>query len=106
VVATRGHRYDDLALEAAARTPARYVGLVGSRRKTILIFHELLKRGIPIERVRELRGPIGLDIGALTPEEIAVSIMAEITMARLGGTGKPLRLEERHFQKAAARAAS
>ncbi|MDP3064848.1 MAG: XdhC family protein [Chloroflexota bacterium] len=105
VVATRGHRYDDMALEAAARTPARYVGLVGSRRKTILIFQELLKHGVPDGRVRELHAPIGLDIGALTPEEIAVSIMAEITMTRLGGAGRPLRLEERHFQRAASKAA-
>ncbi len=105
VVATRGHHLDDVALEAAARTPARYVGLVGSRRKTILIYEELIKHGIPMERLRQIHAPIGLDIGALTPDEIAVSILAEITMARLGGTGKPLTLEERLLDKAAEKAA-
>lgn len=99
VVATRGHRFDDLALEAAARTRARYVGLVGSKRKTILIFEALLKHGVPIERVRQIHAPIGLDIGALTPEEIAVSIMSEIIMDRLGGTGQPMKLDEKMMAK-------
>ncbi len=99
VVATRGHRFDDLALEAAARTRARYVGLVGSKRKTILIFEALLKHGIPMERVRQIHAPIGLDIGALTPEEIAVSIMSEIIMDRLGGTGRPMKLDDKMLEK-------
>ncbi|MFQ5860191.1 MAG: XdhC family protein, partial [Dehalococcoidia bacterium] len=99
VVATRGHRFDDLALEAAARTPARYVGLVGSRRKTILIHRQLLQKGIPLERVKDIHAPVGLDIGALTPEEIAVSIMAEIVMARMGGTGRPMKLDERQLAR-------
>lgn len=94
VVATRGHRFDDVALEAAARTQARYVGLVGSKRKTILIYENLVRRGIPLERIKAVRSPIGLDIHARTPDEIAVSIMAEILMFRLGGTGQPMKLEE------------
>ena len=94
VVATRGHRYDNVALEAAARTPARYVGLMGSKRKTVLIYEDLIRSGMPIERIKEIRSPIGLDIRARTPEEIAVSIMAEVLMFRLGGTGQPMTLEE------------
>lgn len=94
VVATRGHRFDDVALEAAARTQARYVGLVGSKRKTILIYENLVRRGVPLERIKAIRAPIGLDIHARTPDEIAVSIMAEILMFRLGGTGQPMKLEE------------
>ena len=96
IVATRGHRYDNVALAAAARSPASYVGLLGSRRKVILIYEDLLKMGISRERLEELRAPIGLDIHARTPEEIAVSIMAEILMFRLGGTGNVMKLEERH----------
>ena len=80
VIATRGHRYDNVALEAAAATNARYVGLLGSKRKTILIYEDLLRGGMPLERVRDLRAPIGLDVGARTPEEIAVSVMSEILM--------------------------
>jgi len=106
VIATRGHRYDDTALEAAARTPARYVALLGSKRKTIMIYEELIRRGLPIERVRELRAPSGLDITARTPEEIAISIVAEILMFRLGGTGLPLKLDEKLLQIAADHAQS
>ncbi|MFP6679324.1 MAG: XdhC family protein [Dehalococcoidia bacterium] len=101
VIATRGHRYDDTALEAAARTPARYVALLGSKRKTIMIYEELLRRGVPMDRVRSLRAPSGLDISARTPEEIAISIVAEILMFRLGGTGLPMKLDEKLLEVAA-----
>ena len=94
VVATRGHRFDNVALEAAARTPAKYVGLMGSRRKTILIYEDLMRSGLPMERIREIRSPIGLDIRGRTPEEIAVSIVAEMLMFRLGGTGEPMKLDD------------
>lgn len=106
VIATRGHRYDDTALEAAARTPARYVALLGSKRKTIMIYEELIRRGIPLDRIRELRAPSGLDIRARTPEEIAISIVAEILMYRLGGTGLPMKLDERLLQVAVKHAGS
>ncbi|MBI5211017.1 MAG: XdhC family protein [Elusimicrobia bacterium] len=91
VVATRGHRLDDAALEAAAATPARYVGLLGSRRKVGLIFAGLRKKGVPEGRVAGIHAPIGLDIGGRTPAEIALSIMAEIVMHRRGGTGLPMK---------------
>ena len=104
IIATRGHRFDNVALEAAARTPAKYVGLLGSRRKTILIYEDLFRAGMPAERVREIRSPIGLDIRARTPEEIAVSILAEVLMFRLGGTGLPMKLEDRLLEKARERA--
>ena len=99
VIGTRGHREDDRALEGAARTKAGYVGLLGSKRKVILIYEELLKRGIPVERLREIHAPIGLDIHARTPEEIAVSIVAELVKFRLGGEGKSMKLEERRLAK-------
>ena len=77
VVATRGHRYDDMALESALETPARYIGLLGSRRKTLMIYQRLLAQGISVDRLKDVKSPIGLDIGALTPEELAVSIMSD-----------------------------
>jgi xanthine dehydrogenase accessory factor len=92
VVATRGHRYDDLALAAAIRTPARYIGLLGSRRKTLEIYKNLLKEKVPPERLREVYAPIGLNIGAITPEELAVSIMAEIIVVRNGGDGMSMKM--------------
>ena len=99
IVATRGHRYDNVALAAAARTSAKYVGLLGSKRKIILIYEDLMRMGISNERIRELRAPIGLDIGARTPEEIAVSIMSEVLMFRLGGDGSVMKLEERLLRR-------
>lgn len=103
VVAMRNQDLDYEATAAALRTPARYVGLIGSRRKAILIVERLLAAGLSPERVRELRTPIGLDIGARTPEEIALSIVGEWTMLRQGGGGAPLRLADELFAKAAAR---
>jgi len=94
VIATRGHRDDNVALDAAVKTSARYIGLMGSKRKTILIYEDLIRSGVPMERIKEIRSPIGLDIHARTPEEIAVSIMAEVLMFRLGGTGAPMLLDE------------
>lgn len=99
VIATRGHRYDNVALAAAAKTTAKYVGLMGSQRKAILIYGDLIRNGISMERIKEIRSPIGLDITARTPDEIAISIMAEILMYRLGGTGKPMKLEEWRIEK-------
>ncbi|MDP7627459.1 MAG: XdhC family protein [SAR202 cluster bacterium] len=99
VVATRGHRYDNTALLAAAKTPARYVGLMGSKRKTILIYEDLMRSDLSLDRIREIRSPIGLDIKARTPEEIAISIMSEILMFRLGGSGLPMKLDEKQLDR-------
>ena len=106
VVAMRNQELDYEATAAALRTPARYVGLMGARRKALLVTERLVADGFPIERVRELRAPIGLDIGARAPEEIAVSILAEWIMVRQGGTGTSLQLDEQLFEKAAGRGAS
>ena len=92
------------ALASSLRTPASYVGLLGSKRKTILIYESMLRRGFSLEDIRRTRSPIGIDVGARTPEEIAVSIMAEILMFRLGGSGGVLKLDERLIQAAVKRA--
>lgn len=99
VVVTRGHRYDDMALEAAARSSAHYVGLIGSKRKVLLIYQRLLERGIALERIKEIHAPIGLDIGGRTPEEISVSIVSEILMSFYGMSGLPMKLEEKHVDR-------
>jgi xanthine dehydrogenase accessory factor len=106
VVAMRNQDLDYEATAGALRTPAGYVGLMGARREAILVTERLISDGFPIERVRALRAPIGLDIGARAPEEIAVSIMAEWLMVRQGGTGSALRLDEQLFEKAAGRGAT
>ncbi len=81
VIVTRGHRDDMRVLRWAVKTPARYVGMIGSKRKTIAIFRELTKEGIPAELFERVHAPVGLDIGAVTPEEIAVAITAELIAA-------------------------
>ncbi|MFH1928638.1 MAG: XdhC/CoxI family protein, partial [Chloroflexota bacterium] len=90
VIATRGHEHDEVVLRQVVSTPAAYIGLVGSRRKVAAIFEHLLGEGIPEESLVRVHAPIGLDIGAATLDEIALSIMAEILMIRRGGTGRPL----------------
>jgi xanthine dehydrogenase accessory factor len=84
LVVTRGHRHDQVATEKALQTRARYVGLVGSRRKIKILVQSLLKKGLAPELFERLYAPIGLDIGSETPEEIAVSVMAEVISLRKG----------------------
>ncbi|NOX37912.1 MAG: XdhC family protein [Calditrichaeota bacterium] len=99
IAATRGHRYDDRAVQAAVATPARYIGVLGSKRKILMILRHLRDDGTPASRLENVYAPVGLDIGALTPEEIAISVLAEIIMIRRGGQGRPMRLQIAEFQK-------
>src|SRR5436309_4181831 len=82
VIVTRGHRDDMRVLRWAVQTPARYIGMIGSKRKTITIFRELVKEGIPEHLFERVHAPVGFDIGAITPEEIAVAITAELISVR------------------------
>lgn len=103
VIATRGHKLDARCLRAAVATEARYVGLLGSRRKTILIARMLRDEGVPEERLHAVHAPIGLDLGGRTPAEIALAVLAEITQERYGGSGRPLRLGDDLYARAVAR---
>jgi xanthine dehydrogenase accessory factor len=82
VIVTRGHRDDMRVLRWAVQTPARYIGMVGSKRKAITVFRELTKEGLKPELFERVHSPVGLDIGAITPEEIAISIVAELIGVR------------------------
>ncbi len=82
VIVTRGHRDDMRVLRWAVQTPARYVGMIGSKRKVIEIFKTLQQEGIPSHLFERVHAPVGLDIGAITPEEIAVAITAELIAVR------------------------
>jgi len=84
VIATRGHRNDAEILARVAASPAGYVGLLGSRRKKIVVTKGLKAAGVPAQGLRRVRVPIGLPIGAVTPEEIAVSVVAELIGWRRG----------------------
>jgi xanthine dehydrogenase accessory factor len=82
VIATRGHRDDLRILRWAVQTPARYIGMIGSRRKAITVYRQLVAEGLRPELFERVHSPVGLDIGAITPEEIAVAILAEIIANR------------------------
>ena len=94
VVASRGHQFDDVALEKAAETDAGYVGLIGSKRKALLIYESMLKNGISIDRIKSIHAPVGLDLGGRDPSEIAISIVSEILAWRHGKTGKSLKIDD------------
>jgi len=87
VIVTRGHRDDMRILRWAVETRARYVGMIGSKRKVIQIFKTLEGEGVPAQLFDRVHAPIGLDIGAITPEEIAVAITAELIAVRRHATG-------------------
>jgi xanthine dehydrogenase accessory factor len=90
VLTTRGVNVDLPGLPALLETDAAFIGVIGSRRRWAHTRSKLLESGISQEKIARVRSPIGLELNAETPEEIAVSIMAEIIMLRQGGTGLPM----------------
>jgi xanthine dehydrogenase accessory factor len=82
VIVTRGHRDDMRVLRWAITTDARYIAMIGSRRKTISVIKELEKEGLPRDAFERIYAPMGLELGAITPEEIAVSVVAEMVAVR------------------------
>ncbi len=95
VIVTRGHKHDEMCLREVVGKPARYIGMIGSRRRTATIRAMLLRDGIAQSQLEQVHAPIGLDIGAQTPEEIALAILAEIVLVRRGGTGRPKSIWQR-----------
>jgi xanthine dehydrogenase accessory factor len=89
VIVTRGHKDDMRVLRWAVGTEARYIGMIGSKRKVISVYKALEKEGIPAARFERVHAPVGLEIGALTPEEIAISIAAELIAVRRNAAGLP-----------------
>jgi xanthine dehydrogenase accessory factor len=86
-VVTRGHSEDEQCLRAIIATEADYIGLIGSKRRTNIVLNRLRQNGADEGKLGRVRAPIGLDIGAVTPEEVALAIMAEIVAVRRGGGG-------------------
>jgi len=90
VIVTRGHQEDENVLRWAVGTNARYIGMIGSKRKIRTIADTLTKEGIARERIERAHMPIGLELGAVTPEEIAVAIVAEAIQIRRVGFKHPM----------------
>ena len=89
-VVTRGHNEDEECMRAAISVRPDYVGLIGSKRRTGIVLERLREAGAEESLLKEIRAPIGLNIGAVTPEEVALAILAEIVAERRGGTGAQL----------------
>ncbi len=94
VLVTRAHRFDEMALRRLLGSPAPYIGMIGSRRRVHIVYGTLLAEGYGPEHFSKVYAPIGLDIGARTPSEIAIAIAAEIVDLRRHGKGRRLSLRE------------
>ncbi|MFY9140564.1 MAG: selenium-dependent molybdenum cofactor biosynthesis protein YqeB [Thermacetogeniaceae bacterium] len=90
VIVTRGHAYDLMCLRNVIHTNARYIGMIGSKRKVRNNFRILLNEGVSRETLEKVAAPIGLDLGGQRPEEIALSILAQMVALENGGSGRPL----------------
>jgi xanthine dehydrogenase accessory factor len=90
VIITRAHTYDEESLRIILHEPWAYLGMIGSRRRVQTVLRTLAGEGFDQDRLSDIRAPIGLDLGAETPEEIALAIIAEVAAVRRGGSGQPL----------------
>ncbi|MBI3973197.1 MAG: XdhC family protein [Chloroflexi bacterium] len=95
VLVTRGHEHDEATLKRVVGSPAPYIGMIGSRRRVLVVFQRLAKAGVPERFLDRIYAPIGLDIGSRTAEEIALAIMAEIVNVRRRGRAPSLALRHR-----------
>jgi len=95
LIVTRGHRHDEEALYFLAERNARYVGMIGSRRKIKMVFDDLLQEGVSPQALAKVYAPVGIDIGSQTVPEIAVSICAELVSHRNRGGLVPERPKPR-----------
>jgi xanthine dehydrogenase accessory factor len=89
-VVTRGHNQDEECMHAIKDLDIDYVGLIGSKRRTNIVIDNLRQAGVAEEKLKSIRAPIGLDIGAVTPEEVALAIIAEMVAERRGREGRSL----------------
>ncbi len=85
VIVTRGHRSDEDVLEQAVKTPAKYIGMIGSKRKVLTTYEHLLERGVSIDALKRVYAPMGIEIGAVTTEEIGISVVAQLINVRRSG---------------------
>jgi xanthine dehydrogenase accessory factor len=88
IIVTRGHRDDMRVLRFAIASPARYIAMIGSRRKVLNVVKELEKEGIARQELERIYAPMGLDLGAISPEEIAISVAAEMIAVRRNPAGR------------------
>jgi xanthine dehydrogenase accessory factor len=98
VITSRGASVDVVGLPGLLESNPAYIGVIGSRRRWLTTVKGLREKGVPAEKIAQIHSPMGLELNAETPEEIAVSIMAEILMTKAKGTGKPMKLKQAEAQ--------
>jgi xanthine dehydrogenase accessory factor len=98
-VVTRGHNEDEECMRAVVSTDADYIGLIGSKRRTNIVLERIRESGVPEGQLERVRAPVGLNIAAVTPEEVALAILAEIVAERRGGKGGSLSAWRRKEQE-------
>ncbi len=96
ILVTRAHAFDEAALAQIATSDARYIGMIGSRRRVLIVYQNLIERGVPAAALGKVHAPLGVDIGSETVEEIALAAMAEVINVKRGGAATSLRIDEWH----------
>lgn len=99
VIVTRAHKNDERCLRVVLDSPARFIGMIGSRRRVLLVLRNLEEDGYSPDRLARVRAPVGLDIGAQSPAEVALSILAEMISVKHGGTGAPKSYERKGIDR-------
>jgi len=94
VLVTRGHQHDEEVLRRVISSPSPYIGMIGSKRRVITVLRRLAQEGVALEQLQHVYAPIGLDIGARTPQEIAIAVAAEMVSVKRGGKGNHLALRD------------
>ena len=99
VITSRGANVDVVGLPGLLESNPAYIGVIGSRRRWLTTAKGLKEKGVPEEKIASVHSPMGLELNAETPEEIAVSIMAEVLMLKDKGTGKPMKMKQQEPQR-------
>ncbi len=94
VLVTRAHAFDEQALRKLAGSEVPYIGMIGSRRRVLIVYRNLIEEGVSAKQLRNVYAPIGLDIGSRTPEEIGLAVVAEMINVKRSGRSLSLRLEQ------------
>ena len=93
ILVTRAHAFDELALRQIAASDARYIGMIGSRRRVLIVYQNLIAAGVSPDALHKVYAPLGVDLGAETVEEIALAAMAEVINVKRGGSARSLRID-------------
>ena len=96
ILVTRAHAFDEQALSQIAASDARYIGMIGSRRRVLIVYQNLIAAGVSSDALHKVYAPLGIDLGSETVEEIALAAVAEVVNVKRGGRAQSLRIDQWH----------